>query len=90
MGERRLVNEDMHGVLSVLGFTDSGVCCCDCAWLRKATDIEEVNRGNVNRNEKRPAAAGLFFDFGVGQPTRPYLLCYAACATSKKEFITLS
>ena len=85
-----VVNEDRHGGLSVLGFTKSGVCCCDCAWLRKATDNGEVNEGNANRSEKRFAAAGLFFDSGDGQPTKPYLSCYSACATGKKEFITLS
>jgi hypothetical protein len=85
-----VVNEDTHGGLSVLGFTKSGVCCCDCAWLRKATDNGEVNEGNANRSKKRPAAAGLFLDSGDSQPTTPYLLCYSACATGKKEFMTLS
>ena len=85
-----VVNEDTHGILPVLGFTDNGSCCCDRAWLRKATENGEVNGGNANRSEKRPAAAGLFFASGVNQPTTPYLLCYSACATGKKEFITLS
>ncbi len=44
-GREMVVNEDRHGGLSVLGFTKSGVCCCDCAWLRKATDNGEVNEG---------------------------------------------
>jgi len=85
-----VVNRDRRGILSARGFTDIGVCYCDCEWLRKATDIDEVNKGNVNRSKKRPAAAGLFFDSGVNQPTTPYLLCHSACATGKKEFIILS
>ena len=85
-----VVNEDTHARLPVLGFTDNGSCCCDRAWLRKATENGEVNKGNVNRSEKRPAAAGLFFNSGDGQSTTPYLLCYSACATGKKEFIILS
>jgi hypothetical protein len=52
-------------------------------WLRKAMDIEEVNRGNVNQSRKRPAAAGLFFDFGDGRSTTPYLLYYSACPIGK-------
>ena len=89
-GESQLLKWNRHGVLSVLGFTKSGVCRSNRAWLRKATDTGEVNRGNVNQSEKRPAAAGLLFDSDVSQPTTPYLLNYAACATGKKEFITLS
>ena len=85
-----MVNEDTHGILSALGFTDNGSCCCDRTWLKKSKDNGEVNGGNVNRSEKRPADAGLFFDSGDGQSTTPYLLCYSACATGKKEFIKLS
>ena len=85
-----VVNEDTDEILPALGFIDNGSCCCDRAWLRKATENGEVNRGNVNRSKKRPAATGLFFDSGVNQPTTPYLLCYSACATGKKEFIKLS
>ena len=40
----------------------------DQAWLRKATDIVEGRRGNVNQSRKRPAATGLFFDFGQIMP----------------------
>jgi len=61
-----VVNEDTHGILSALGFADNGICCCDRAWLRKATDIGEVNKGNVNRSKKRPADAGLFFNSDEG------------------------
>ena len=62
-----VVNEDTHARLSVLGFIDNGSCCCDRAWLRKATENREVNGGCVNRSEKRPADAGLFFDSGEGR-----------------------
>jgi len=61
-----VVNEDTHGILTALGFIDNGSCCCDRAWLGKATENGEVNRGNVNQSGKRPAAAGLFFAFGEG------------------------
>lgn len=80
-----VVNEDRHGGLSALGFTKSGVCRFDRAWLRKATDNGEVNEGNANRSEKRFAAAGLFFDSGDGRSTTPYLLCYSACPTGKYD-----
>ncbi len=90
-GESQLLAGNRHGVLSALSFINSGcVCYLDQSWLRKTTDIGEVNRGNVNQSRKRPAVAGLFFDFGDGQSTRPYLLHYSDCATGKKEFITLA
>ena len=85
-----VVNEDTRGFLSVRGFIDNSICCCDCAWLRKATENGEVNRENINRSEKRPAAAGLFFDFSDNQSTTPYSLCYSACTAGKKESIALS
>lgn len=78
-----VVNEDKHGILSALGFTDSRVCCCDRARLREATDIEEVTRGNVNHSGKRPAAADLFFDFSDNQSTTPYSLSRSVFLTDK-------
>jgi len=84
-GESQLLKWNKHGVLSALSFTDSGVCHFARAWLRKTTDIGEVNRGNVNQSRKRPATAGLLFDFGDGRSTTPYLLCYSACPTGKYD-----
>ena len=84
------VNEDTHERLAALGFVDKGICCWDCAWLRKATENGEVNRENINRSEKRPAAAGLFFDFSGNQSATPYSLCYSVCTAGKKESIALS
>ena len=85
MGESQLLKWNRHGVLSALSFTDSGVCHFDRAWLRKTTDNGEVNRGNVNQSRKSPAAAGLFFDFGDGRSTTPYLSYYSACPTGKYD-----
>ena len=49
MGKRWLLNGMRWGVLSSLSFTDNnGVRYFDQAWLRKATDIVDGKRGNVN------------------------------------------
>ena len=80
-----MVNEDTHGRLSVFGFIDNSIYCCDCAWLRKATDIGEVSWGKANRGEKRPAATGIFFDSSNCQSIKSYLLCDSACAARRKE-----
>ena len=50
MGERRRLLMGVRcGVLSLLSFTDnSAVRYFDQAWLRKATDIVEGKRGNIN------------------------------------------
>jgi len=61
-----VVTDDINRSLSALGFTDGSICCCDRAWLRKATGDGEVN-GWVNRSGKRLADVGLFFDFSDGQ-----------------------
>jgi len=67
-----VVNGDTRGFLLVLGFIDNSICCCDRAWLRKATGNREVNKGNVNRSKERPVNAGLFFNSGDGQSIAPY------------------
>jgi len=49
MDKRWLLKEVRCGVLSPLSFTDSSdVDYFDQVWLRKATDIVEGRRGNVN------------------------------------------
>ena len=49
MGKRWLLKRVRCGVLSPLSFTDSSdVHYFDQVWLRKATDIVEGRRGNVN------------------------------------------
>jgi len=49
MSERRLLNWNRRWVLLARNFTDSGdVRHFGQAWLRKATDIGEGRRGNVN------------------------------------------
>jgi hypothetical protein len=57
-----MVNEYTHEGLPALGFVDNGVCCCEWMWLKKVRDGAEGSRGNINRSEKRPADAGLFFN----------------------------
>ena len=70
MIESRLLNWNERSALSPRDFTDSDDArYFDQAWLKKTTDIVEGRRGNVNLNRKRPAAAGLFFDFGDGRST---------------------
>jgi hypothetical protein len=49
MSESRLLNWNRRWVLSARNFTNSGgVRHFDQAWLRKAADIVEGRRGNVN------------------------------------------
>jgi hypothetical protein len=49
MGERWLLKGVRQGVLSSLSFTDNnGVRYFGQVWLRKATDIVDGKRGNVN------------------------------------------
>jgi hypothetical protein len=49
MSESRLLNWNRQWVLSARNFTNSGgVPHFDQAWLRKAADIVEGTRGNVN------------------------------------------
>jgi len=46
---RRFLNRGRRAVMSAPSFTDGdGVRYYDQAWLRKATDIVEGRRGNVN------------------------------------------
>jgi hypothetical protein len=70
MGKRRLLNSNRCGVLPPLNFIDNnGVRYFDQAWLGKATDVVEGNRGNVKQSTGRPAVTGLVFDFGDGRPS---------------------
>ena len=62
-----LLNWIRRWVLSASDLTDNGhICCLDQMWLRKAADVAEGKRGHMSRGRKRPATAGLFFDFSGG------------------------
>ncbi len=60
------MNEDRHGILPAPGFTGNAICGCDPMWLGKATESGEDSIEQGSGNEKRPADAGLSFDWGEG------------------------
>jgi len=72
--------------------TASGLNLTNSSAFAVSTKRSRRNHGHRGRKVmeceqggKRPAAAGLFFDFGDGRSTAPCLLCYSACPTGKYD-----